>query len=209
VIALHASHDVEFDQIKIELTGRFYYYSAGPDSAWAACDGWPMPVESIETRMLEFDVQRFSRKCAKTDRELQPGETFYSVLLPDGGDVVRCDFSTDAWDGPPENAIGWWQSEVPDPKSRKVHWAPTDVMLHYFIQLSELDDSQDMRYVLALLMIRKRILRLDDTEKDDDGNEVLHVYCSKNESEYEVEVVTPNAERIDAIQAEIAELLFK
>ena len=159
--------------------------------------------------MLEFDVQRFTRRCAETDRELEPGETFFSALVPHGGDVIRNDYCADSWKGPPENAIGWWQSEVPDPKSKKVHWAPSDVMLHYFLQLAEQDDNQDTRYILALLMIRKRILRLDDTERDDDGMERLHVYCSKNESEYEIPVVTPTNERIGVIQAELAELLFK
>jgi hypothetical protein len=159
--------------------------------------------------MLEFDVQRFSRRCAKTDRELGPGELFYSVLRPVGGEVVRSDYSKESWDGPPEDAIGWWQSEVPDPKSKKVHWAPNDVLLHYFLQLTEQDQNQDTLYVLTLLMVRKRILRLDETEKDDNGNELLHVYCSKNESEHEIKVVTPTPERIEIIQAELAELLFK
>ena len=159
--------------------------------------------------MLEFDVQRFSRRCTKTDRELEPGETFFSALVPTGAEVVRNDFCADAWNGPPEDAIGWWQSEVPDPKSRKVHWAPSDVMLHYFLQLAEQEENQDTRYILTLLMIRKRILRLDETERDDNGTERLHVYCSKNESEYEILAVTPTPERIDVIQAELAELLFK
>ena len=159
--------------------------------------------------MLEFEVQRFTRRCAKTDRELEPGEKFYSALLPEGADVIRNDYCEEAWQGPPEDTIGWWQSQVPDPKSKRVHWAPSDVMLHYFLQLSEQDGNEDTRYILTLLMIRKRILRLDETEHDDDGQERLHVYCSKNESEYEVPVVTPTNERIDVIQAELAELLFK
>ncbi|MCA9215751.1 MAG: hypothetical protein KDB27_21950 [Planctomycetales bacterium] len=159
--------------------------------------------------MVDFDVQRFTRRCAITDRELLPGETFYSVLVPKGAEVVRSDYCTEAWEGPPEDAIGWWQAEVPDPKSQKVNWAPNDVMLHYFLQLADQDENQDTRYILALLMLRKKILRLDETERDEEGNEFLHVYCSKNESEYEVQVVDPSADRIDAIQSELAELLFK
>ena len=40
---------------------------------------------------MEFDVQRCSRRCAETDREFRPGESFFSVLLPEGADVVRRD----------------------------------------------------------------------------------------------------------------------
>ena len=31
--------------------------------------------------MLDFEVQRCTRRCAATDRELKPGETFYSTLV--------------------------------------------------------------------------------------------------------------------------------
>ena len=35
--------------------------------------------------MLDFEIQRCARKCAKSDREFQAGETFYSVLISEGG----------------------------------------------------------------------------------------------------------------------------
>ena len=31
--------------------------------------------------MLDFEVQRFTRQCCQTDEVLQPGDTFYSVLV--------------------------------------------------------------------------------------------------------------------------------
>ena len=82
--------------------------------------------------MLDFDVQSRSRKCAKTDRPFEPGEEFFSVLLPEGSNVARYDYSAAAWEGPPENSIGWWKSQVPDHRGNKVNWAPNEVMLHYF-----------------------------------------------------------------------------
>jgi len=88
--------------------------------------------------MLDFDLQRCSRRCSVSDRELKDGETCYSVLVPQGGEVVRLDYSAEAWPGPPASAIGWWQSTVVDPNAGRPHWAPNDVMLNYFERL--LDD---------------------------------------------------------------------
>ena len=34
--------------------------------------------------MLDFDIQRFTRHCHATGRELSPGEAFYSVLVSEG-----------------------------------------------------------------------------------------------------------------------------
>ena len=158
--------------------------------------------------MLDFDVQRFTRRCAQTERELQPGDVFYSVLVAEGASVVRRDYWADVWEGPPSGAIGVWKSQVPDVHSKKMHWAPNDVILHYFEQLASEPEKADMRYVLALLMIRRRIVRLEDTEEDEQGHENYVLYCPRNEREYRVAVVTPTEPRIGQIQNELAELLF-
>ena len=60
---------------------------------------------------MDFEVQRFTRRCAATDRELAPGELFYSVLLAEGAEVVRHDYAAEAWNGPTVRAApGWWKS---------------------------------------------------------------------------------------------------
>ena len=158
--------------------------------------------------MLDFEVQRCTRRCATTDRELQPGETFYSVLQVEGAAVVRSDYCDEAWQGPPDEVLGWWRSQMPSPSAKKLHWAPNDVMLHYFEQLENQPQKQDVRYVLALLMIRRRVVRLEDTEDLGDDRELMVIFCPRNENEYKVSVVPPTEERINEIQKELAELLF-
>ena len=158
--------------------------------------------------MLDFHIQRCTRRCAATDRELQPGEWFYSVLMTEGADVVRYDYSEQAWQEPPAGAIGWWKSRMPEPNANKLNWAPNDVMLHYFEQLAGDAANNDTRYVLALLMIRRRIVRLEDTEADVDGRDVLVLYCPKNETEYKVPVTPPQGERVNQIQEDLARMLF-
>jgi hypothetical protein len=157
--------------------------------------------------MFEFEVQRCTRHCAETGREFVPGEAYYSALIEQGSDIVRRDFSAEAWHGPPEGTLGWWKSRLPEPNAHKLHWAPSDVMLHYFEQLESVADKQDVRYVLALLMIRRRIVRLEQSETDEHGRETLVVYCPRNESEYRVTVVTPGEQRVNEIQEELARLL--
>ena len=158
--------------------------------------------------MLDFEVQRCTRRCCKTDRELQPGETFYSVLLAQGSQVVRQDYCAQAWSGTPSDALGSWKSQMPDASARKVHWAPTDVLLHYFEQLENQPGKEALRYVLALLLIRRRIVRAEEEEAAEGQPEQLVVFCPRNETEYRVQVAMPAADRMEAIQRELAELLF-
>jgi hypothetical protein len=62
--------------------------------------------------------------------------------------------------------------------------------------------------VLALLMVRRRIVRSEGTESDASGQETLKLFCPRNETEYRVPVVLPGtSERAEAIQQELAQLL--
>lgn len=154
---------------------------------------------------MDYEIPRCSRQCAKTEREIAPGEGFYSALIDDGESIARHDYALDAWDGPPDDAIGWWKSKVPEPSETKMHWAPNDVMLQLFDQLEEQPDKHDMRYVLALLLVRRRVLREEGMSPDMAS---MTLYCPRRDTCYEVAVVTPTTERVNEIQDELAKLLF-
>jgi len=157
--------------------------------------------------MFDFEVQRCTRQCAKTERTLQPGETYFTVLKVEGAEVVRYDYSAEAWEGPPEEALGWWTAEIPTKDANRLHWAPNDVMLDMFEQLEQEPDQQDMRFVLALLLVRRRVLRLEDTQYDDAKRERMVLFCPRRDTTYEVLSVVPTAERQKAIQEDLAVLL--
>ena len=157
--------------------------------------------------MVEYDIQRCTRRCHATGRELAPREVVYSVLVETGESITRQDYSADGWQGPPEDALGWWKGTIADASSKRMHWAPNDVMLHYFEQLDGNPAKEDVRYVLALLLVRRRIVRVESTEKDDAGGETLVVYSPRNEAEYRVKIAMPPAEREEAIQTELSQLL--
>jgi hypothetical protein len=156
---------------------------------------------------MDYDVERFTKRCRATGRDLQPGDVYYSVLVIEEGQPRRWDYSAEAWQGPPAGAVGWWKAEIPSANTRKKHWAPNDVMLHFFDELELREDKQDLRYVLSLLLVRRRVMRHEDTERDAEGRETAVLYCPRREETYRVPVVAPEAERVEAIQEELAGLL--
>jgi hypothetical protein len=158
--------------------------------------------------MIDYEVQRCTRHCEITHRELRPGETFYSTLTAEGAEVVRRDFSPEAWQGPPSGVLGWWKSRMPERDARKMHFAPNDVMLDLLEAFENQPEHHDMRYVLSLLLIRRRVVRLEDTERDAAGLETSVLYCPRRESTYRVVTVTPSDQRTAEIQEELSRLLF-
>ncbi len=158
--------------------------------------------------MVDYEIQRCTRHCATSGRELQEGEAFYSVLLPRGAALERLDYAAEAWNGPPPDALGWWKSQMPTRDAKKAQLAPSDVLLEFFAGLADQPERADVRYVVALLLVRRRILRLEETETDSAGQETLVLYCHRDESLHRVSVVLPDDRRADEIQAEVTRLLY-
>jgi hypothetical protein len=81
-------------------------------------------------------------------------------------------------------------------------------MLELLDSLATQDDKQDMRYVLSLLLIRRRVVRLEETERDEANREVSVLYCPRRDESYRVVTVVPSAARTREIQEELSRLLF-
>lgn len=165
---------------------------------------------------IDFTIRSCSRKCSVSDRALEPGEAYYSLLVEEGNDVVRQDIAAEAWQGPPEEHLGWWRSRIAGSKSKKPKLAPSEVLISLLDHWSEEADKTETRYVLALLMIRRRMLREESTsfaaglngEDVSDDKHQLRLYCQQNEKKYEVAIVKPTTERVSEIQNYLSDLLF-
>jgi hypothetical protein len=136
---------------------------------------------------LHFPIQESTRRCARTGRELQPGEICYSVLYERDGQWIREDYSAEAWQGPPAGAFCFWRGRVPPPDRPRKLVLNAEALWDCFLQLTDRSDPQSlqMRYVLALLLIRRRRLRLEGVDWRD-GAEILRLRCPRTRQEYEV-----------------------
>jgi hypothetical protein len=168
--------------------------------------------------LLDFEVQRSTRRCAATDRPLEPGDECFSVLEVQGAEVVRKDYCREAWTQPPASAFGWWKTRIPEPVAKKIKLAPNDVLLELFDKLADNGEHEDMRYVLTLLLVRRRVFRLETPPQSLGGQteqepfeaaiDSLFVHCPKRDASYQVPAAMPNGERIDEIQQQLSGLLI-
>jgi hypothetical protein len=157
---------------------------------------------------MDYEVERCSRHCAASGRELKEGEEFYSVLVNERRDVRRHDYAVEAWSGPPEPVLAWWKSRMPTREAKKGQLAPNEVLLQLFAELEQVPEKADMRYVLALLLVRRRVLREEDIVKDEPGAETIVLYSPRDDVNYRVKVMQPGPQRVDEIQADLARLLY-
>jgi hypothetical protein len=155
---------------------------------------------------MDFNLRPVSKLCAATGQELQPGETCWSVLIEQQGSVVRQDYSSESWQGPPEGAIGYWQCVIPEANDQAAQKLDVDALFDYFVQLCESPNhiEQDYQYVLALLLLRKRRLMLEDTIEIDD-QPVMRLAGAGGEGPFEVVERQLSDEQILQLQTQLYE----
>jgi hypothetical protein len=117
---------------------------------------------------MEYQIQPNTRRCAVTGRELQPGERYYAALIEDGAQFERRDYSAEAWQGPPPGAFSFWAGRVPPPDEKSRPRFDDDLLEECFHRLDGQTDPGriNFRYVVALLLVRRRRFKLEPAESD-------------------------------------------
>ncbi|MGL4553327.1 MAG: hypothetical protein ACRC33_19345 [Gemmataceae bacterium] len=137
--------------------------------------------------MTDYQIQAPALRCSGTGRDLKPGERIFSVLLLDGGKFVRRDYAKEAWSGPPAGAFSSWQAKVPTGQKPKKPPIDDEVLVECLGRLEDdpTPEKMSFRYVLALLLMRRKRLRLEETGKET-GREVMRLRCPKTGTVYAV-----------------------
>ncbi len=135
--------------------------------------------------MMEYHFPPLGKTCAVTGKPLAPGTAVHSVLWERNGQFIRKDFSPAGWSDPPTDAVGYWRTDVP------VQTGPPKLdpaqLISYFEQLTEEASPRhdESRFLLALLLLQLKRLRLDTVRTDDDGD-VLVLTGLRGEGTFEV-----------------------
>ncbi len=153
---------------------------------------------------MDFNIRPVSKTCAKSGRPFRPGDTCWSVLFEHDGNLVRQDFSADEWAGPPEGAIGHWRCMVPVSAETNRPKLDADSLFDYFLQLSDSPNivQQQYRYVLALLLLRKRRLILEEVI-DIDDKPTMRLVGSGGEGPFDVAEEELSEDQIDRLQNQL------
>ncbi len=153
---------------------------------------------------MEFNIRPAAKCCAKTGEPFRSGDVCWSILIEKDGLLVRQDFSAAAWEGPPPDAIGHWRSEIAEVSDSRRPKLDADSLFDYFLQLSDSPNivQQQYRYVLALLLLRKRRLMLEEVVEFDD-RPTMRLVGSGGEGPFDVPEEVLNEEQIDRLQQQL------
>jgi len=123
-----------------------------------------------------FSIPRYTGIDASTGEPLVPGAGMVVVLLEraEDDDLDRLDFDLSAWErgvrpDSDRRLFASWRTTVPEPGKKRESLISADGLVDLFEQLAETEDPRRLafRYVLALMLVRKRLLVYAGTDAGD------------------------------------------
>lgn len=132
-----------------------------------------------------YQVGKSTGTCAASGRTLEPGTPCIAALCePDEVEeaeatfgLVRRDYSIEAWESGsrPQGLFSWWRTQVSPPGGPRRLLVEDDALLDLFDRLAEEQDSrrQAFRWVLGLILVRKKLLRLEGSARTEQGDVFL------------------------------------
>jgi hypothetical protein len=157
----------------------------------------------------EWEIKSRARCCARTGKPFEEGEYFYTLLFRDGGGFRREDISEKAWAERNENIepFSFWRSRYEAPTPTPAEPLPKDDAESLLRRLIAEGDpaSENARYILALMLERKRVLRPVESSET---SLLVYEHAGTGES---IVLANPDLslERLSAIQNEVYEMLAR
>lgn len=159
--------------------------------------------------MAEWKFRRRQGWCGACERAFEEEERHMSALGIVDGDLVRQDHCLACWEEreeDPDAELFWWSTRhQPDRKATLA--LDLESLERLFLKLEGRTEQQicELRYVLSLLLMRKRRLKLERVVREGDREEMI---CSrpKREERYHVAVYDFSADRIDELRTQLAEV---
>ncbi len=156
----------------------------------------------------DWAVQTAPGRCCVTGRDFGEGEEFYTVLVEEGESFKRLDFSTQEWKGPPEGSFCHFKTRVPvkeQPKQLLVH---SEMLIAFFRRLATETKPVrlQLRFVLALILMRKRLLRYDGS-KTEDRLEIWNMTLTRDQTHHRVVNPQLTDDQIGVVSRELSGIL--
>jgi hypothetical protein len=123
-----------------------------------------------------FEIGRFTGQCASTGEPIAGGSPFVASLaeaVEEGRPVLRrIDWSAAAWDSGarPEGLVCFWRGTAPNPGEKRRILLDDHTLLEMVERLEGEADPRRVayRWILALVLLRRKVLKLDRVERSSD-----------------------------------------
>jgi len=123
----------------------------------------------------DYQIARSTGHCWATGQPMVPGSPCIAAIVERSGEegFDRLDISMAAWESGsrPEGLFSFWKTVVPSPDSKPKLLVDDAVLMDVFERMAADDrpQRQAFRFVLALILMRKKLLKFVGRKRDGEG----------------------------------------
>jgi len=182
---------------------RFCFYVKILDSRFRGNDRFRK-----KNYMEQWQVDRSSGKCMGTGKELAPGDEYYAALIDTGVSFQRCDYSCEYWEEHQPRVYSFWKTRIPEPSEKKKMFVDDGILINFFERLADEREQLkvNFRFVLALILMRKRMLKYEDS-KVEEGKEIWKMRFVRETEVHDVVNPRLDDEQIEQVSHELSSIL--
>jgi hypothetical protein len=157
--------------------------------------------------MTEWTFRRREAACGACGKAFAEGERHASSLAVVGEALARADVCTSCWLGAPprDDLFHWFTRQRATKRGPQLDLGLLEAL---FVRLEGRVEPRvrEMRYLLALLLLRKRRLKIDRILRED-GAEAMLVHRPRHKEAFHVHVHDFTADRLAELRADLVLLL--
>jgi len=161
----------------------------------------------------DYNITRSAGTCLACGRDFQPGDEFVATVREGEEELLREDFCPPCWDGRGDDKtgelLGHWRAAVPKPEEKKRRFVDDELIIGFFERLEGADEPAkvNFRFVLALVLMRKKLLIYERSAANADGLDVWTMRFKGGSETSEVVDPKMDEQKIAEISGQLGQVL--
>ena len=159
--------------------------------------------------MDEWEIEKPLGHCWGSGKKIEYGEEYFAALVETDQGFQRRDFCAEYWQDEKPEVFCYWKTKLPHPDQKKKIFVDDEMLMAFFYRLEQETEREKMnfRFVLALILMRKRRLKYDSS-KTDNNKEIWRLRIVGSDRQF-VEVRNPNLdeEQIQQLSSQLSQIL--
>ena len=161
----------------------------------------------------DYKISKPGALCLSCEARLAGGDELVAAVRERDGQFIREDYCLACWAkhslaGDPD-VYGVWHTHVPRPDEKKRLLVDDELLINFFERLGGADDPAkiNFRFVLALVLMRKKLLVYDRSDKDEADNELWTMHFRKSDQKHKVINPGMDEDKIAEVSRSLSEIM--
>ena len=158
--------------------------------------------------MTDWGITRSQYQCSRCGVAFNELQEYHSALYENPQGFERKDFCQTCWSGGADDMFSFWKTQVPAKEAKAKRFVDDEVLIDFFARLENATEELkiNFRYILALVLMRKKLLKFEGTRRDSSG-EFLKVKVRGQDAVQEVFNPSMTPEKMEQVTVEVGRIL--